>query len=219
MKNLSKILTYITSLFKPAQIVSGAFQDGGLRYNNPLALALSESRVIWSPGTLPDIVLSLGTSTEEPHPPKAPHFCHVFNGGFVPRLCRSFMSSLNGEHAWKEFKNRLDESTKADYFRFNVPFTANDQRLDDVNQMNELKKWVHLQPNGQEDRLRAASALLVASFFFELSEILKYEAGVYVRQGLIRCRDKCDLVIKSLTRIHGYQLKIRHRLGYPWFCR
>ena len=86
------------SLFKPAGIQGvGTFQDSGLKYNNPVDLALWESKQIWPPNTAPDIVLSLGTGTEDCLKSlKAPYFRHVLNDSFIPRLCRSFMSSLDG---------------------------------------------------------------------------------------------------------------------------
>ena len=92
------------SLFKPAGIQGvGTFQDGGLKHNNPVDLALWESKQIWPPNTAPDVVLSLGTGTEDCLKSlKAPHFRHVLNDGFIPRLCRSFMSSLDGQRAWQD---------------------------------------------------------------------------------------------------------------------
>jgi len=86
-------------MFRPAYIAAvGAFQDGGLKHNNPVNLALWESRRIWPEGSSPDVVLSLGTGTyQQSTSPDAPHFRHILNDGFIPRLCRSFMSTLNGE--------------------------------------------------------------------------------------------------------------------------
>lgn len=182
----------------------GSFQDGGLRHNNPVDLALWECRKIWNSDTTPDVVLSLGTGTEEhPPSPKAPHFRHVFNDGFIPRLCRSFMTSLDGERAWRDLINRLDESTRDDYFRFNVPLSTEEPRIDDVGQMENLKNSVHLLPNGLEDRINAASALLIASFYFELQSFPRFDAGRYFCQGLIRCRNNGEAVLKSLASIHG----------------
>ena len=86
-------------------------------------LAVWESQRIWSISTTADVVLSLGTGTHgDLQSPKAPHFRHVLNDGFVPRLYRSFMSSLDGEQTWRESINRLEEGRKANYFRLNFHY-------------------------------------------------------------------------------------------------
>ena len=105
-------------LLKPANTEGlGTFQDGGLMHNNPVDLALWECQKIWPSTTIPDVVLSLGTGTEQKSDSLALQcFQHILKDGFIPRLCRSFMSSLDGERAWRDLKNRLDGSNKADYF-------------------------------------------------------------------------------------------------------
>ena len=81
------------------------------------------------------------------------------------------MSSLDGERAWRDLSNRLDENTKADYFRFNISIPIGEACIDDTDQMKELKKCVHLLPHDLKDRINAASALLIASFYFELQAL------------------------------------------------
>ena len=168
-------------------------------------LALWECTRLWPLVTQPDVVLSLGTGTEaeakSPRSPRAPNFRHLFNDGFIPRLCRSFLSSLDGERAWRHSVNHLDNSARADYFRLNVSYSGEEPRLDDVNCMSSLRKSVHLQPQGSKDRASIAYALLAASFYFELDVLPKFEAGRYVCQGTIRCRNQFERVWKSLTRL------------------
>ena len=197
-------------LFQPAKINGiGSFQDGGLKHNNPVDLALWECRKVWSHSADPDVVLSLGTgSDEEARSPKAPHFRHVFNDGFIPRLCRSFMSSLDGERVWRDLQNRLDENTRADYFRFNIAIHEEETRIDDVEQMEMLKNYVQLQPHGQADRVKMASALLAASFYFELETVPILEAGHYTCLGFIRCRNDGKAVIDSMTDLYGSRIEI-----------
>lgn len=163
----------VERLFKPAYIASlGSFQDGGLRHNDPMELALWECPKIWTSDTTPDVVLSLGTGKEDDlRSPKAPNFRNVLDDGFIPRLCRSFMSSLDGERAWRDLANRLDDNSRGNYFRLNVPFSGGEPRLDDVGRMDELRQSVHLQPEGPRDRKRIALAILVTSFYFELDTI------------------------------------------------
>ncbi len=177
-------------------------------------LALWECTKIWPPGTPLDVVLSLGTGKEDSlSSPRAPHFRNVLNDGFIPRLCRSFMSSLDGERAWRDLANRLDEDSKADYFRLNVSFPSDEPRLDDVGCMNDLRKSVHLQPEGPRDRTRIALALLVASFFFELDNLPTFEGGRYFCQGSIRCRNDPRAVIRALNKLYGDQLEFVMETG------
>ena len=195
------------SLFKSAHIPAlGSFQDGGLKHNNPIDLALWECGKIWSSNIVPDVVISLGTGKEDDtRPLKAPHFRHVFNDGFIPRLCRSFMSTLDGERAWRDLTNRLDDNVKADYFRFNIPISVEETSIENPNHMNDLRKYVHLLPHGLKDRINAASALLVASFYFELQTIPNFENGSYACQGTIRCRNNCDQVLKFFATHYSAQ--------------
>ncbi|KAL6714244.1 hypothetical protein ACLMJK_007667 [Lecanora helva] len=206
-----RVTSAAPGLFQPASIESlGSFQDGGLRHNNPMDLAVLECSRLWPSETDPDVVLSLGTGTEAevrtPRSPKAPGFRHLFNDGFIPRLCRSFLSSLDGERAWRDSVNRLSHGTRANYFRLNVPYSSLEPRLDDLKCMDALRTSIHLQPQGHKDRTDVAFALLVASFYFELYEPPSFAAGQYFCTGIIRCRNNFLAVFNSLIRLHGPQL-------------
>ena len=76
--------------------------------------------------------------------------------------------------------NRLDDNTRADYFRLNILFKGDEPRLDDVELMDELRRSVQLKPNALRDRSSIAFALLVASFFFKLAVIPIFEANHYI---------------------------------------
>ena len=140
---------------------------------------------------------------DSPSSPKAPKFRHVFNDGFIPRLFRSFMSSLDGERTWRDVINRLDDSSKADYFRLNVSFQGDGPRLDDVRCIDELRRSVQLQPDGPRDRASIAFALLVASFYFELDTTPTFETNRYYCRGFLRCRNDSQAVLNSLAKIHS----------------
>ena len=171
-------------------------------------LALWECPKLWASNTAPDVLLSLGTGTDmSPKSPKAPHFRHILNDGFIPRIFRSFMSSLDGERAWRDLTNRLNEDSRTDYFRLNVSFTGEEPRLDDVRHIEDLRKSVHLQPNGRGDRAKIAFALLVTSFYFELDGKPMFEGGQYLCAGFIRCRNDPHAVLQALANIHSTGLE------------
>jgi len=171
---------------------------------------------IWAGNTSPDVVLSLGTGTEEPiESPKAPHFRHILNDGFVPRLVRSFKYSLDGERAWRGLKNRLNENFKADYIRFNISLgESQDTRLDDCSIMAELTRMVHLQPNGSRDCSNTAFTLIASAFYFELQSIPDLELGTC--QGSLRCRNNPEKIFLSLQHLSIPSLELgtgSERLG------
>ena len=118
------------------------------------------------------------------------------------------MSSLDGERAWRDITNRIDDTTKEDYFRLNVPLEGAEPLLDDVDCIEALRESVHVQPQGSRDRIIVTSALLVASFHFELDVLPKYEFGQYLCTGMIRCRNNFDAVLKTLVRIHTNNLEL-----------
>jgi len=203
------ILLIKYSLFRSAQIKSlGSFQDGALKHNNPIDLAVWECQKLWASPTMPDVVLSLGTGTEdELKSPKAPNFRHVFNDGFIPRLYRSFLSSLDGERRWSDSVNRLDDQSRANYFRLNVRLPDKETSLDDIEQINNLRRSVHLQPQHTDHVDRITFALLAAAFYFEL-ESKVFNMGQYTCKGLIRCRNHSRDVSRALARLSMASLEL-----------
>lgn len=201
-------LTNATRLFKPAKIgLAGTFQDGGLKHNNPINLALWEMPYIWPSIQRPDIVVSLGTGTgSDSQSPHAPNFRHVIQDGFIPRLWRSFMSSLDGQSTWRDLWNRLDERSRDNYFRFNVSLSGDGPAMDDIQRIDELRACVHLQPDSGKSQLNTAFALLISTFFFELSSAPTFQAGRYFCEGTIRCRLSGRTICQTLRRIHQLNL-------------
>jgi hypothetical protein len=96
--------------------------------------------------------------------------------------------------------NWLDDDKKESYFRFNVR-VKDSNSIDDVGQMDILRREVHLQPKGASRQLEVASALLISSFYFELDTIPEYDNGYYRCEGSIRCRNSSLEVIKALSRL------------------
>ena len=175
----------------------GLVQDGGLAHNNPASLAEWECRQIWPQHQKPDIVVSLGTGISERPGSQDESQLHSFLlNGFVPRLWRSFMSSLDGQRAWADLLNRLDEKARADYFRLNVSLPGKEVAIDDIDSMEKLRFSVRQQPQSLCSDVSAA--LLVSSFFFELTKAPEFHSGSYRCEGLIRCRLSADVIFQAL---------------------
>ena len=139
----------ILRLFPPFQLSKLAtLQDGGLKHNNPVKLAIWECRQIWPAFAQPDFVLSLGTGTylEESAPSVTADFRHVILDGFLPRLWRSFMLSLDGETTWRDLWNSLAEEHRDRYFRGNIHLEGTTIPIDDIDAMVGLRKCVRTYP-------------------------------------------------------------------------
>ena len=221
------LCAYLKRLFQPARIPSiGTFQDGGLKHNNPINLALWESRHIWPVLERPDAVVSLGTGmAKDPTTPTAPNFRHVIYDGFIPRLWRSFMSSLDGQSIWREIWNRLDTGSRQDFFRLNVKLTGEGPAMDDVDRMEELRYCVRQQGNDESSCDKVAFALLVSAFFFELSSVPLFYGGFYYCKGTVRCRIPGNAICQTLERLHESRLAfmtddeiLGHFLSYEDLC-
>lgn len=168
-------------------------------------LALWECQAIWQAETLPDVLLSLGTGTQDDtQTPLAPNFRHLLNDGFIPRLYRSFISSLDGERTWRDSVNRMDERRKTNCFRLNVGLPAGEPQIDDISQMEPLRKSVCLEPEDarRDDLRRIVGALLAASFYLEIRTRPAFEHGTFRCQGFIRCRNEPLKVLRVLAELH-----------------
>lgn len=181
--------------FKPKCLPGlGTFQDGGLRHNNPVNIALWESGVIW-PETNLDILLSMGTGSSVTS--KKPS-----RNGFIPRLVRSFLSSMDGEDTWQQLCNRLPREVKDKYFRFNVKFNGSEPAiaLDSVDKMQELEQRGRTEINLGK-KIDAAESLIAKQFYFELEALPIYRGGRYQCAGRIFCRFSGARQLALLTRL------------------
>ena len=138
--------------------------------------------------------------------PRAASFRHIIQDGFVPQLWRSFMSSLDGQSAWKELWNRLDDSSRAQYFRANIYLPNSALAIDDVNRIDELRVCAHSQSQNDGFGQTTAFALLISGFFFELTSAPLYENGKVCCKGSIRCRLQGQLIVQALNRVHPSEL-------------
>ena len=172
---------------------------------------------IWPSIAHPDVVLSLGTGTEkEAISPGAPNFRHVFQDGFIPRLYRSFISSLDGQGTWRDLQNRLNQKSRKDYFRLNVALSKDQWTIDDTDQMSDLRKQVHLRSGKDQELNEIAFALMISSFFFELTKAPTFTKGSYRCEGTIRCRIYSVPIEQLLKGIHSTWMFVTdtENLGY-----
>lgn len=177
----------------------GTFQDGGIRgHNNPVNLALSEAKHLWPNSPRPDVFMSLGTGsgTVEPASSSVSRFRNVLIDGWIPRVYRSFSSSFEGQCAWREFLESLDDQSRGNYFRFDLAVPGGLPRMDNTDCMEKLSQLVHSSPSGHKE---AITALLASSFFFQLDAKPEYYSGLLQCIGSIRCRAPAQYVINWIN--------------------
>ncbi|EXJ72783.1 uncharacterized protein A1O5_03930 [Cladophialophora psammophila CBS 110553] len=197
--------------FRAIKIPSlGIYRDGGVsHHNNPINIALWESRYIWPSVIRPDVVLSLGTGYEETSQSplvKTPKISFPWSFSFSVKdtplhcLISSFKGELDGQRTWREFMNHRPEHEKPDYFRLTLELPGPEPAIDDYDSIEVLSSAVRLQPSGPETRRGVLMALLISSLFFELQEMPSYGDGMYYCHGSVRCRSSGAL--KSLLKLH-----------------
>lgn len=161
----------------------GTLQDGGVRANNPLAIALKESTIIWPSTKKPDLALSVGTGyASDPHE-HVQGTPGVFMEGALSRMIRAtiFSPCMDGHQGFHEALNYLTEYNQPDVFRLDHALCGQVPRLDDVDSLTEMSGL----PFTVADEL--VRALLATTFFFELDEIPIHKRGIFHCRGSILC--------------------------------
>ncbi|KAJ5215322.1 uncharacterized protein N7498_001729 [Penicillium cinerascens] len=158
-------------------------QDGGVRANNPLAIALRESGIIWPSSKRHDLLLSVGTGVSTTSPDHDSRYGNAWDGA-LPRLFRAMMSSpsMDGQQGFFEALNYLPHHSKLDVFRLDQAIYGPLPELDDISALEEFSKmnFVVL-----DELVRTILAL--AMFFFELDATLVPSHVGYHCEGSILC--------------------------------
>ena len=162
----------------------GTFQDGGLRHNNPLNIALWESRFLWPQKGEPDFALSLGTGT----PYRRSSSTSPVKDRFFQRIMKTFMLSLDGEKTWDEFVNSLPETSRSRFHRLNLSLSSSNLGIDDVSIIENLKRRAqeHFEADAQVRLVR--DSIWASLFYFELEDCPQYVDSKYVCAGHVLFR-------------------------------
>lgn len=167
----------------------GSFQDGGLKRNNPVRLALWESRLLWPSIPRPDLVLSLGTGTDMNRNVDPPVFKNFLIDGFLPRTYRWLKAVFDGEDEWRNLLNDTDTRYRDSLMRMNIAVPEESMALDNLNSMESLSQEVLVQYQTRRDDLCICISMLVSRLFFVLETAPELTAqGFYHCRGTIRCR-------------------------------
>ncbi|KAM3448970.1 hypothetical protein NHJ6243_010036, partial [Beauveria neobassiana] len=116
--------------FTPHRIAgTGTFQDGGLAFNNPAAIALKEAGLLFPTPTEPSIVVSLGTGSMSQK--RSGDGGSLWSSLFPARLFRAFWRQSDSAAAWEQLLRHQKLDKRGDFFRFDVRFGADQPALDD----------------------------------------------------------------------------------------
>jgi hypothetical protein len=124
----------------------------------------------------------------------------VWRDGFIFRLVRSFLSSMDGEDTWQQLCNQLPKEVREKYFRFNIRFDGSEPAIDDVDRMQELQQEGRTQIE-MDNKNNLAESLIAKQFYFELETLPIYSKGRYQCVGRLVCRFAGAQQLALLTQL------------------
>ncbi|KKO96629.1 hypothetical protein THAR02_11267 [Trichoderma harzianum] len=179
----------------------GTFQDGGLTFNNPAAIALKEAASLFPATPEPSIVASLGTGTvrtshrgirqrgrRNEHRTiwkkhrrwwKTP--LAWWKDLYPARLARAVRKHWDSDNAWKQLKSHQKASGRGEFFRFDVEFKSQLPALDDISSMDEVAGIAREAALGSAAMEQLGRCHRAELFLFELdiSRPPRFVGGVY----------------------------------------
>ncbi|CAG8906180.1 unnamed protein product [Penicillium salamii] len=184
----------------------GLLQDGGVRANNPLAIALRESGIIWPMVKRYDLLLSVGTGFSTSSPSDSTGFLGRIREGALPRLFRAMMSSpsMDGKQGFLEALNYLPHSSTPDIFRLDQAIDGTLPALDDTCSLEKMSNMDFAVP---AELVR--SILASAMFFFELDESpVQGNASFYCRGSVLCSRpNPTEILQRVLVEFPGARFR------------
>lgn len=189
----------------------GPLQDGGVRANNPLSIALKESTLIWPGRSKPDLLVSVGTGYSAPE--RQPHHTGsggVLRDGAVARLIRAAVSSpsMDGEQAFLEALNYVSCEMRANIHRVNQRLLGSLPWLDDVDQLAGLAESSFSVPDAL-----VRAVLVTGTLFFELDGCPAMRQGVFFCEGSVLCTSTRprNVIERILAEIPEAEFQIDHQ--------
>ena len=213
---------YFSAYRSPA--VGSECRDGGLRDNNPIQIAIDESKEIWGTNAIFDVILSVGSGSAA-KAPTAP-----MSAGLIPSwiyaLLQALIANMNGEAAWERFQRSADRVIRSRSYRLNIFFKGRKEpALDDIGLIDSMQKEAErfnfystlrgmdagARHSSARDEIEKLALLLRASlYFFELQSITySDDRSVAIVKGSICCRldPESDAAAILLSRTTGFRVK------------
>ncbi|RPA95785.1 FabD/lysophospholipase-like protein [Choiromyces venosus 120613-1] len=177
-----------------------AFDDGGIKYNNPVVLANTERKIIWPEQKErdPDILLSIGTlwcdedksssKDMDESSSKARFGLHRYARKVFNIAANAIEDDLDCEKTWSNFYESLNIAEeegyrKKKYCRLNPKTSNAPPALDSVSSLHELQETARHYCSTSPEVKNAASTLIASLFYFELKNAKEDKS----RQGWWTC--------------------------------
>lgn len=179
--NSARATSAAPRIFKPFvhEPSKQVYLDGAIYHNNPIQIADRERKYLWPSmkAEFPDVVVSIGTGYGPPRskpvlsspPPQVGILSH---GKSLYKIAIDHIASaLDSQKAWDTYISILDPPSEhmTRFVRLNPQLREDPPNLDDVDQIQQIKRTVRTQmaTNGQIQRL--AHQLVASCFYFEKS--------------------------------------------------
>jgi hypothetical protein len=185
----------------------GSYQDGGLKHNNPVGLAVREAQLLWPANDHLDVAVTIGTGFSSKSPPP-PSFWKRRLPGFLTRTVSFFMDSLDTEKIWREYEAGLSSNEKWRYHRLNVEMDALPE-LDEVAKIDYLEvytaNYFKIGTEAHSLLKSTANALVASLFYSEFNNVSRVSSSEksYEVSGTIFCRLE-----------HKYQLNLMKEIFF-----
>jgi hypothetical protein len=149
-----------------------------------------ESERLW-PESIPDVVISLGTGIQ----PKTKG-----DRNSLHRLWAGFMDMLDGQSHSRDTEKGLERYIRGSFFRLNT-ILQRPIRLDNLKDLEELSRAVHISPKSRRDTENVALSLLLSNFYLSLDKRPRFESGLWHYSASILCRTDCKAVLSALNNL------------------
>ncbi len=170
------------------------YMDGALYHNNPVRIADTEWKLIWSggPTTHPDLMLSLGTGLA-PDPDekslKSPITKRglIRNGRMLLKIATDHIEdALDCEKAWREYtRSFIISGSSSRFVRYNVDVDGNLPALDDVKALEPLQTQVTEKLTQDVVGItRLAFQLVAMCFYFDVERIQPTAQNTAIATGM-----------------------------------
>ncbi|OCL08909.1 FabD/lysophospholipase-like protein [Glonium stellatum] len=152
---------------KDRNLPNRSFIDGGIRYNNPIAVAEQEAQLLW-PGHLTDLALSVGTGFDpgvndfSDEPPDSLQIRQL-----MKIVLNSVNASMDSDRTWREYE-RKHQAKKDKLFRLDVVLEKPVPELYEVAQINSLEEATRVFWSKRDNMqlLELIAQRLIASCFY-----------------------------------------------------
>jgi hypothetical protein len=137
-------------------------------YNSPASLAMQEAAAIYPETPKPSLVVSFGTGIAKENGLDTTSSSCFWKKSFFTRIFQVFWQYGNSTRAWQQLLGHQAAADSRNFFRFNVEFTGEEPRLDDVKAVKEIANRARASMTSSADLDRLVLRQRAELLYFEL---------------------------------------------------